>query len=111
MNINKFSDTVKPSVGQTSGPASDKSMGASTSAVGTNIPSIPNVPSIDKVALSSSGAAILSGAKPAPTFDEEKVNRLRQAITDGSYKINTDAIASKLIDENLALLLKPENQP
>jgi negative regulator of flagellin synthesis FlgM len=109
MNINKFSDSVKPSVGQAAGPATDKSMGASAGGVVTNVSNISNVPSIDKVALSSNGAAILSGLKPAPTFDEEKVNRLRQAIADGSYKINTDAIATKLIDENLALLLKGEN--
>jgi negative regulator of flagellin synthesis FlgM len=109
MNINKFSEKVKPSVGQTAGPTSDKPMGASIGAAGTNVPSVFHVPSVDKVALSSSGAAILSGAKPAPTFDEEKVNRLRQAIADGSYKINTDTIATKLIDENLALLLKAEN--
>jgi anti-sigma28 factor (negative regulator of flagellin synthesis) len=101
MNINKFSDSVKPSVGQAAGPATDKSMGASAGGVVTNVSNISNVPSIDKVALSSNGAAILSGL--------EKVNRLRQAIADGSYKINTDAIATKLIDENLALLLKGEN--
>jgi negative regulator of flagellin synthesis FlgM len=109
MNINKFSETVKPSVGQTTGPTSDKSIGTSIGAVGTNVPRVSHVPSVDKVALTSSGAAILSGAQPAPTFDEEKVNRLRQAIANGSYKINTDAIATKLIDENLALLLKSEN--
>ncbi len=109
MNINKFSESVKPSAGQSVGPTTDRSVGASVGAGVSNVTNISNVPSIDKVALSSSGAAILSGSKPAPTFDEEKVNRLRQAIADGSYKINTDAIASKLIDENLALLRKAED--
>lgn len=108
MNINKFSETVKPSGGQSTRAATETSMGKSAGGVVQTESNISNVPSIDKVALSSSGAAILSGSKPAPTFDEEKVNRLRQAIADGNYKINTDAIATKLIDENLALLLKAE---
>jgi negative regulator of flagellin synthesis FlgM len=107
MNINKISETVKPHVGQPAGHSTDRSVSAelSPSSVGTNVASIP---SIDKVALSSSGAAMLSATKPAPTFDESKVNSLRQAIADGSYKINSDAIASKLIDENLALLRKTD---
>lgn len=33
-----------------------------------------------------------------PGFDAEKVERIKQALSDGSYTINTDHIAEKLID-------------
>ncbi|MBL4782143.1 MAG: flagellar biosynthesis anti-sigma factor FlgM [Porticoccaceae bacterium] len=32
-----------------------------------------------------------------PSFDAEKVARIKQALSDGSYAINTDQIADKLI--------------
>lgn len=32
-----------------------------------------------------------------PTFDAEKVESIKQALNDGSYTINTDRIAEKLI--------------
>lgn len=32
-----------------------------------------------------------------PGFDAEKVERIKQALSDGSYTINTDHIAEKLI--------------
>ncbi|ACB35001.1 anti-sigma-28 factor, FlgM [Leptothrix cholodnii SP-6] len=47
------------------------------------------------VQLSSTARALLEGADG--TFDAEKVERVRQSISDGTYKINPDAIADKLI--------------
>jgi len=32
-----------------------------------------------------------------PSFDAEKVESIKQALSDGSYTINTDSIAEKLI--------------
>ncbi|MGI4798000.1 MAG: flagellar biosynthesis anti-sigma factor FlgM [Janthinobacterium lividum] len=56
------------------------------------------------VALSSTASTLLSGT--GGDFDTEKVNRISAAIADGSYKINADAIADKLIS-NAQELLKP----
>ena len=49
-----------------------------------------------KVELSSSSASLMAGASTAD-FDAEKVSRISQAIADGSYTINAEAIADKLI--------------
>ena len=49
-----------------------------------------------KVELSSSAASLMAGASSAD-FDAEKVSRISQAIADGSYKINAEVIADKLI--------------
>jgi negative regulator of flagellin synthesis FlgM len=48
------------------------------------------------VKLSSTAASLLAGAS-TPEFNAEKVAQVRQAIADGTYKVNADAIADKLI--------------
>jgi negative regulator of flagellin synthesis FlgM len=47
------------------------------------------------VKLSSTAKALLDGADGG--FDQAKVDRVRQSISDGTYKINPEAIADKLI--------------
>jgi negative regulator of flagellin synthesis FlgM len=49
-----------------------------------------------KVQLSDAAATLLSGADAAE-FDSAKVERISQAIADGSYKVNAELIADKLI--------------
>ncbi len=49
------------------------------------------------VALSAQARAA-QGTSATADFDAEKVNRIAQAIRDGSFKINADAIANKLIE-------------
>ena len=49
-----------------------------------------------QVALSS-GAAALSGLSTDPTFDSKKVDAIAQAIREGKFKIDAEAIADKLI--------------
>jgi len=57
-----------------------------------------------KVELSSTAATLLStGAE----FDAEKVARISKAIDDGSFKVNPEAIADKLI-ANAQELLSPK---
>jgi negative regulator of flagellin synthesis FlgM len=48
------------------------------------------------VALSSTAATLLSGGA-AGEFDAAKVARMSEAIASGSFKINAEAIADKLI--------------
>jgi negative regulator of flagellin synthesis FlgM len=45
----------------------------------------------------SPAAAALAGADADPTFDSAKVERIAQAIRDGQYQVNPEAIADKLI--------------
>ncbi len=49
-----------------------------------------------KVALSSTVESLRAGGT-ASDFDAEKVARVAQAIAEGSFKVNPEAIADKLI--------------
>ena len=57
------------------------------------------------VALSSTAATLLSGGASSE-FDAEKVARMSEAIASGSFKINAEAIADKLIANAQELLVK-----
>lgn len=58
-----------------------------------------------KVQLSSGAEALRANAEAAE-FDAGKVERLSQAIADGTYKVNAEAIADKLIANAQELLGK-----
>jgi negative regulator of flagellin synthesis FlgM len=47
------------------------------------------------VSLSGAAKALLDGVDG--TFDANKVEQVRQSIADGSYKVNAEAIADKLL--------------
>lgn len=49
-----------------------------------------------QVELSSTAATLLAGGASAD-FDADKVQRISQAIADGSFKVNAEAIADRLI--------------
>jgi len=49
-----------------------------------------------KIELSSTASTLLS-SDASPEFDAEKVARISKAIEDGTFKINPEAIADKLI--------------
>lgn len=74
-----------------------KAQGTTAAAAGTSEPSA-------KVALSS--AATLGAESAEGSFDAEKVARIAQAIRDGKFEINAEAIADKLIANAQELLGK-----
>lgn len=47
--------------------------------------------------LSSTATKLLAGVSEDGSFDAAKVSRISQAITDGKFTVNADAIAEKLI--------------
>jgi negative regulator of flagellin synthesis FlgM len=57
-----------------------------------------------KVTLSSAASDLISG--DGGDFDADKVARVKQSIDDGTYKVNADVIADKLIG-NAKDLLQP----
>jgi negative regulator of flagellin synthesis FlgM len=60
-----------------------------------------------QVELSSTAATLRAGTTQASAdFDTEKVNRISQSIADGSFTVNPEAIADKLISNAQELLSK-----
>ena len=61
-----------------------------------------------KIELSSVAATLLSSSA-TPEFDTEKVDRISKSIEDGSFKINPEAIADKLIANAHEVLAKVQS--
>lgn len=82
-------------------PAKAKDEAAKAAQTPSNAAADPSA----KVQLSDAAAKLMSGADSA-VFDGEKVERISQAIADGSYKVNAEAVADKLIANAQELLGK-----
>jgi negative regulator of flagellin synthesis FlgM len=77
-------------------PAADRKASASGAQAASPEPSA-------KVELSAA-AGVLASVGSDGSFDAKKVERLSQAIRDGSFRIDADAIADKLIANARELL-------
>ena len=95
MKIGPF-DTSSPRTTATGERASARPSGAGDAAATSE--------SSTQVALSSTAALLGAGD---PSFDTAKVERIAQAIRDGSFRIDAGAIADKLIDNAQELLARP----
>jgi negative regulator of flagellin synthesis FlgM len=58
----------------------------------------------------SPAAAVLAKLSADPAFDTAKVDRIAQAIRDGKFEVNPDAIADKLIENAKELLSRKPSQ-
>lgn len=50
-----------------------------------------------QIELSSTATHLLAGGSDDGSFDVQKVGRISQAITDGKFTVNAEAVADKLI--------------
>ena len=80
-----------PSVKERSSPA-EASSGSGAQVARTSSASVSLSP-VAMEAVSPGGVSALVGA-----FDAEKVDRVRQAVNDGSYRVNPGVIADRLIE-------------
>ena len=69
---------------------------AGTERKGASAPMPPTAEASTQVELSPA-ATLLSGAATDASFDAKKVERIAQAIRDGKFSVNAEAIADKLI--------------
>ncbi|MBE7417792.1 MAG: flagellar biosynthesis anti-sigma factor FlgM [Ideonella sp.] len=88
----------KPAVAGTAGERKSKAAEPAVTATSGGAPE----PSA-KVELSAAGSAIASVLADG-SFDAQKVERLSRAIREGTYRIDAEAIADKLISNTRELL-------
>lgn len=100
MKVGHPADKTAPvTVAANPSPAQDAAKAQTASAIP------PTADPSAKIELSSAASTLLDNASSAD-FDAEKVARISQAIDDGSFKINADVIADKLIGNAKELLTK-----
>ncbi|MBA3625588.1 MAG: flagellar biosynthesis anti-sigma factor FlgM [Methylibium sp.] len=96
-------------IGITSTPAADAATlsraNAEAGAAAAKARGATQAPSSDasSVQISSAASGLMAQAA-TPEFDTAKVERIRQSIADGSFKIDAAAIADKLISNAQELL-------
>jgi negative regulator of flagellin synthesis FlgM len=95
----------KPLPAAAAGAAAPAAADAAKTAAAGHGQAAPTVDASATVALSSTASTLLSGGTSGE-FDADKVARVGQAIADGSFKINPEAIADKLIANAQELLTK-----
>jgi len=57
-----------------------------------------------QVDLSSAAARLLDGGSDSESFDAAKVDRITQAIAEGRFTVNADAVADKLMANTQEIL-------
>ena len=80
--------------------STEKKAGATQNVAPEKGSSQPQAEGLSTVTVTDSALKLLQVEKTLaemPGFDAEKVASIKQALSDGSYTINTDSIAKKLI--------------
>jgi negative regulator of flagellin synthesis FlgM len=90
-----------PAAGTPGAPAE----AAAKATAGAHATGAANVDASATVALSSTASTLLSGGASGE-FDADKVARIAAQLTDGTFKVNPEAIADKLIANAQELLAK-----
>ena len=105
MKVGNPSD--KPVNGVNGGPKTEGTKGGTRTAGVTPPDGLKDgVEASAKVTLSTLAGNLLSGADPA--FNAEKVNSVKAAIDQGSYKVDAEVIADKLIANAKELLSREQ---
>jgi|GEM_PF-161182 len=74
-------------------------------------PVTANPPASAQVALSNSAVQLLNGGDEQDSFDTAKVERLSREIEEGSFRVNAEVVADKLIANTQELLSRREAEP
>ena len=104
MKIGNHADKpAAPATAKTATPAPASSQAPAAGASAIPVTADPSA----KIELSSTASSLLSAQDG--TFDADKVARISKSIEDGSFKVNHEAIADKLISNAQELLTKVQS--
>lgn len=91
----------KNSVQTTSNSGAQRSAGKAADSANEAIKA--STASTDSVSLSSQAqemARLETAVNTSPDVDQAKVDAIKQAIADGSYSVDPDSIAAKMLEQN-----------
>lgn len=106
IDFNRLNNTANPS---NTGRAGSTQGSGRNEAASTNAPTQPAAEELAKAAKSSGEPVQLSREaqqlqkvndklRDLPTVDKERVAKLKQAVADGSYQVDSKRVADKLLD-------------
>ena len=106
MKVDSSPDSYIGSVAGGPQKAADQRPTAGAEAIAAGAAAKPQPAAGVTVTLSSSAAQALSGAGSAGSdvFNSEKVEAMKAAIADGSFKVNAEAIADKMLSNAAEML-------
>jgi negative regulator of flagellin synthesis FlgM len=84
--------------------AADKPTAGAEAAAASGAAAAAQPPSGVTVTLSSSATQALSGSGNSDVFNADKVEAMKAAIADGSFKVNAEAIADKMLSNAAEML-------
>ncbi|MCY4756183.1 flagellar biosynthesis anti-sigma factor FlgM [Pelomonas aquatica] len=90
--------------------AAPPSIAAAPPSIAAVRPSIAAAPPSAQVAISSAAQLAASAGADDGSFDAAKVQRISQAISEGKFTVDADAIADKLVANAQELLSAPANK-
>jgi len=94
MKIGHPAEKPSPTPAASPAPAAANGQAPAAAAAASAIPATADESA--KIELSNTASTLLSSAS-TPEFDAAKVDRISKAIDNGTFKINPEAIADKLI--------------
>ncbi len=106
--VNHITGPRPPQGNEVQGSAADKAAGKSPIGTAADITvyrlSQPEADSSVKISSTAQNLHQLEAQiKAAPDVDSDKVNALRAAIADGSYQVNAESVADKMLDFEVEL--------
>lgn len=89
--------------------AANPAAGAEAAAAGAARPAAPATPSAPQAAgvtvtLSSTSQSMATGGGGSEVFNAEKVESMKQAIASGTFQVNAEAIADKMLSNAAEML-------